>query len=99
MLSKFFADYETAMDVLIINGKTKSITKLKDYSALYKRCPSVRFSIASIFMIFIFYPIKPLRRRYDMKGRSQMQGGKNWFLPKEINANRFFRDSQWLKIW
>jgi hypothetical protein len=22
-----------------------------------------------------------------MKGRSQMQGGKNWILPKEINAN------------
>jgi hypothetical protein len=22
--------------------------------------------------------------------RSQMQGGKNWILPKEINANRFF---------
>jgi len=27
---------------------------------------------------------------YDMNGRSQMQGGKNWILPKEINANRFF---------
>jgi hypothetical protein len=30
---------------------------------------------------------------------SQMQGGKNWILPKEINANRFFRDSHWLEIW
>jgi hypothetical protein len=29
-------------------------------------------------------------RRYDMSGRFQMQGGKNWILPKEINANRFF---------
>ncbi len=28
-----------------------------------------------------------------------MQGGKNWFLPKEINANRFFWDSHWLEIW
>jgi hypothetical protein len=28
-----------------------------------------------------------------------MQGGKNWFLPKEMNANRFFRDSHWLEIW
>jgi hypothetical protein len=26
----------------------------------------------------------------DMNGRFQMQGGKNWFLPKEMNANRFF---------
>jgi hypothetical protein len=24
-----------------------------------------------------------------MNGRFQMQGGKNWILPKEINANRF----------
>ncbi len=38
-------------------------------------------------------------RRYDMNGRSQMQGGKNWFLPKEMNANRFFCDSHWLEIW
>jgi hypothetical protein len=28
-----------------------------------------------------------------------MQGGKNWFLPKEMNANRFFSDSHWLEIW
>ncbi len=27
---------------------------------------------------------------YDMNGRSQMQGGKNWILPKETHANRFF---------
>jgi hypothetical protein len=25
-----------------------------------------------------------------MNGRFQMQGGKNWILPKERNANRFF---------
>jgi hypothetical protein len=35
----------------------------------------------------------------DMNGRFQMQGGKNWFLPKEIYANRFFCDSHWLEIW
>jgi hypothetical protein len=35
----------------------------------------------------------------DMVGRFQMQGGKNWFLPKEMNANRFFWDSHWLEIW
>jgi hypothetical protein len=28
-----------------------------------------------------------------------MQGGKNWLLPKEMNANRFFWDSHWLEIW
>jgi hypothetical protein len=34
-----------------------------------------------------------------MNGRFQMQGGKNWILPKEINANQFFWDSHWLEIW
>jgi hypothetical protein len=38
-------------------------------------------------------------RGYDMNGRFQMQGGKNWFFPKEVNANRFFWDSHWLEIW
>jgi hypothetical protein len=28
-----------------------------------------------------------------------MQGGKNWFFPKEMKANRFFWDSHWLEIW
>jgi hypothetical protein len=28
-----------------------------------------------------------------------MQGGKNWFLPKEMDASRFFWDSHWLEIW
>ncbi len=31
-----------------------------------------------------------IRGRYNMNGGFQMQGGKNWILPKEINANRFF---------
>ncbi len=34
-----------------------------------------------------------------MNGRSQMQGGENWILPIEMNANRFFWDSHWLEIW
>jgi hypothetical protein len=38
-------------------------------------------------------------RRYDMNVIFQKQGGKNWFLPKENNANRFFWDSHWLEIW
>ncbi len=36
---------------------------------------------------------------YDMNGRFQMQVGKNWILPKEMNANRFYWDSHWLEIW
>ncbi len=34
-----------------------------------------------------------------MNGIFQMQGGKNWILPKQINSNRFFWDSHWLDIW
>ncbi len=39
------------------------------------------------------------QRRYNMNQRSQMQGGKNWILTEEINANLFFWDSHWLEIW
>jgi hypothetical protein len=42
--------------------------------------------------------LKSHLRRNDMNRRFQMQGGKNWILPKEMNANRFFMDFQWLKI-
>ncbi len=28
-----------------------------------------------------------------------MQGGKNWILSKEMNANRFFLEAHWLEIW
>jgi hypothetical protein len=38
-----------------------------------------------------------VQRRYN--GRFQMQGGKNWILPKEIKANWFFWDFHWLEIW
>ncbi len=37
-----------------------------------------------------------LQRRYDMNGKSQMQGGKDWISLKDINKNRFFGDSE---IW
>ncbi len=43
--------------------------------------------------------IGALPEAVEMNGRFQMQGGKNWFLPKEMNANRFFWDSHWLEIW
>jgi len=40
------------------------------------------------------------QRRYNMNRRSHMQGGKNWILPKEINACKpFFCDSHRLEIW
>ncbi len=47
------------------------------------------------------FPAAPIysQRRYNMNGRSQMQCGKNWILPKKINANRFFGDSHWLENW
>jgi hypothetical protein len=41
----------------------------------------------------------PRTEAVDMNGRFQMQGGKNWFLTKEMNANRLFWDSHWLEIW
>ncbi len=34
-----------------------------------------------------------------MNGKFQMQEGKNWILPQEMNGNRFFWDSHWLEIW
>ncbi len=34
-----------------------------------------------------------------MNGRFQMHVDKNWILPNEVNANRFFWDSHWLEIW
>jgi hypothetical protein len=34
-----------------------------------------------------------------VNGRFQMQGGKNWIFPKEMNSNQFFQDSHWLEIW
>ncbi len=46
-----------------------------------------------------YVTIQTLPEAVDMNGRFQMQGGKNWFLPKEMNANRFFWDSHWLEIW
>ncbi len=36
---------------------------------------------------------------YIGRGRFQMQGVKNWILPKEMNANEFFWDTHWLEIW
>jgi hypothetical protein len=56
-------------------------------------------------MGFNMIPEKNIRRRterqwrYDMNGKSQMQGGNNWILPKDIDANRFFWDSNWLENW
>jgi hypothetical protein len=45
------------------------------------------------------FKVKFLPEAVDMNGRFQMQGGKNWILPKYINATRFLWDSHWLEIW
>ncbi len=43
--------------------------------------------------------IGTVQRRHDENRWSQMQGGQNWTLPKEINADRFFWNSHWLDSW
>jgi hypothetical protein len=48
------------------------------------------FYVSIIYIISSFSNLYYKLRRYDMNGRSKMQGGKNWILPKDINANRFF---------
>jgi hypothetical protein len=63
-----------------------------------------KFGILKIWYLFlssVFWILcnHLLLRRYDMNGKSQMQGGKNWILPKNVYVNRFFRDSHWLEIW
>jgi hypothetical protein len=52
----------------------------------------------SRFSFVVFYFLRKAPRRYDMNERFQMQGGKNWILPKDMIANRFFWDSHWLEI-
>jgi hypothetical protein len=37
-------------------------------------------------------------RRYDTNGRYQIQGGKNWILPKEIKAKPVLVRLHWLEI-
>ncbi len=56
--------------------------------------PVFRWITGSVARILVFLH----QRRYDMNGKFQMQGGKNWILTKDINANRFFWDSHWLEI-
>jgi hypothetical protein len=67
------------------------------FTSLHSRFPE------SIATIPPFGPIEGhkwlFQRRYDMNGIFQMQGGKNWILPKKINTNRFFWDSHSLEIW
>jgi hypothetical protein len=57
---------------------------------LWRTVTSSLNEISGVF--YVFYA-------FDMNGRSQIQGGKNWSFPKEIKPNRFFWDSHWLKIW
>ncbi len=61
----------------------------KMYNAFLRTCKSNHFYSSCIAVHFVGeYGI--LQRRYDVNGRSHVQGSKNWILPKDINANRFF---------
>jgi hypothetical protein len=62
-------------------------------------CRWLNFGGMQLRRFLVWKKVSGVLRRYDMNGRFQMQGGKNWILPKEMNANRFFRDSHWLEIW
>ena len=59
----------------------------------------VRVLVEPDSFLYTYTPYKIVLRRFDMNERFPMQGGKNWILPKEMNANRFFWDSHWLEIW
>ncbi len=50
-------------------------------------------------MIHLFsIHVNLLQRQYDINGRFQMSEGNNGIFPKEMKANRFFWDSNWLEI-
>ncbi len=61
--------------------------------------PSLALPLLSVFRPAAWSTSCPAQMWYDTNGRFQMQGGKNWNFPKEINANRFFWDSHLLEIW
>jgi hypothetical protein len=81
-------------------GEVRSQFKEKAYKPtvhLHSHAPSIRSQTVNQFALISFRKIqflppcsRDLLRLYDMNGRSQMQGGKNWILPKEIHANLFF---------
>jgi hypothetical protein len=67
--------------------------RLKNPAVPCKVCSLERYLCS---LLQLFSSTSSLLRRYDMNGRFQMQGGKNWILPKKMNANRFFSDPHWL---
>jgi hypothetical protein len=60
--------------------------------------PSVGLNGGSLAMYSVFTSLH-LRSPEGHNRKSQMHGGKNWILPKEMNANQFFQDAHWLEIW
>ncbi len=71
------------------------------YITVYLRQAGCMYSktVATRKSIIVLMVHAHCTKAVDMNGRFQMQGGKNWILPKQINANRFFWDSHWLEIW
>jgi hypothetical protein len=88
--------------------KHASLVKCRKISRKWQKRQLQNFTTAQVSCLMVnrYHDIRSVTQRawrtteaVDMNGRFQMQGGKNWFLPKEMNANRFFWDSHWLEIW
>jgi len=98
---------QTASHFKLLSALHLSMARCQSGSLLYP-LTSVLCTIAA-HIRYMIYPIVPYPVKFipasvyseavRHERRSQMQGGKNWILPKEINANWFFWDSHWLEIW
>ncbi len=77
-----------SLEMLRWEGSTNNMHECRAQSLIFQRRYTDKTTLSA-----------GLQRRYDMNGRFQMQGVKNWILPKEINANRFFWNSHRLRIW
>ncbi len=50
--------------------------------------------VESVDLVSDSVPLFDQQRRYDMNGTFQMQGGKSWILPNEMNAHRYWKSGQ-----
>jgi hypothetical protein len=69
-----------------LSGQTDHRVTLSVAKTVYWYC-------MSHFLSVITNHTSPVLPSLILNGRSQMQEGKNWILPKEMSANRFFWDS------
>jgi hypothetical protein len=60
--------------------------RTKDLKILQSSVLTVDDKNSAVYHALTLHKESPEAVRHE-GGRSQMQGGKNWFLPKEINAN------------